>query len=73
MVFANSVESVDGIWRVLERAGVKSKRYHRDLPLDERAESLQVFEQDGGLLICTDSAARGLDIPNIGHIIQVSL
>ncbi|KAH9544931.1 hypothetical protein CY35_12G021000 [Sphagnum magellanicum] len=70
MVFANSVESVDGIWRVLERAGVKSKRYHRDLPLDERAESLQVFEQDGGLLICTDSAARGLDIPNIGHVIQ---
>lgn len=72
LVFANSVESVDAIGRVLERAGFRCMRYHRDLSLNERTEALQVFEQNGGLLICTDSAARGLDIPNISHVMQVS-
>lgn len=70
LVFANSIESVDAIARVLDRAGFKSMRYHRDLSFEERAEALQLFEQEGGLLICTDSAARGLDIPNITHVIQ---
>lgn len=70
LVFANSIESVDAIARVLDRAGFKSMLYHRDLSFEGRAEALQLFEQEGGLLICTDSAARGLDIPNITHVIQ---
>ena len=70
LVFANSVEAVNAIARVLDQSGFKCMRYHRDLTMEDKAIALQVFEQEGGILICTDAAARGLDIPNITHVIQ---
>lgn len=70
LVFANSVEGVDAIARVLDQSGLYCMRYHRDLSVEDKAKALQVFEQEGGTLICTDAAARGLDIPNITHVIQ---
>lgn len=70
LVFANSVEGVDAIARVLDQSGLKCMRYHRDLTVEEKAVALQMIEQEGGILICTDAAARGLDIPNITHVIQ---
>lgn len=71
MVFANTVEAVEAISKILHRAGVECFRYHRDSSLEERAKTLVDFQQKGGVLVCTDSAARGLDIPNISHVIQV--
>lgn len=70
LVFANSIEGVDAIARVLDQSELKCMRYHRDLTVEEKAVNLQVFEQEGGILVCTDAAARGLDIPNITHVIQ---
>lgn len=70
LVFANSIEGVDAIARVLDQSELKCTRYHRDLTVEEKAVNLQVFEQEGGILVCTDAAARGLDIPNITHVIQ---
>lgn len=70
LVFANSVEGVDAIARVLDQSGLNCMRYHRDLNVEDKAMALQTFEQEGGILICTDAAARGLDIPNITHVIQ---
>lgn len=70
MVFANTVEAVEAISKILHRAGVECFRYHRDSSLEERAKTLVDFQQKGGVLVCTDSAARGLDIPNISHVIQ---
>lgn len=71
MVFANSVDAVDAISRILSKAGIKSLSYHREVLLEERTEILRSFQHEGGLLLCTDAAARGIDIPNIGHIVQV--
>lgn len=73
MVFANTVEAVEAISKILRRAGIECFRYHRDSSLEERAKTLVDFQEKGGLLVCTDSAARGLDIPNISHVIQVNL
>ncbi|XP_024393096.1 DEAD-box ATP-dependent RNA helicase 22 [Physcomitrium patens] len=70
LVFANSVEGVDAIARVLDQCGLKCMRYHRDLSVEDKAAALSSFEEEGGTLICTDAAARGLDIPNITHVIQ---
>ncbi|CAM6113199.1 unnamed protein product [Calypogeia fissa] len=70
MVFANSVDAVDSISRVLKKAGIESFLYHREISVEERGEILRTFQHDGGVLVCTDAAARGIDIPNIGHIIQ---
>lgn len=71
MVFANTVEAVEAVAKILERAGIECYRYHKDSSLEERAETIVNFREKGGILVCTDAAARGLDIPDISHVIQV--
>lgn len=72
MVFANTVEAVEAIANILTRAGIECYRYHRDSSLEERTKNLVDFQQKGGVFVCTDAAARGLDIPNVSHVIQVN-
>lgn len=71
LVFANSVEAVDAICRILKRTDMECLCYHREMTSEERAGNLKIFEESGGILVCTDSAARGLDIHNVNHVIQV--
>lgn len=71
MVFANTVSAVEAVATVLQRAGIECLCYHSESSLEERAEILTNFQQNGGVLVCTDAAARGLDIPNVSHVIQV--
>jgi superfamily II DNA/RNA helicase len=71
MVFANTVNAVDSVAKILLKAGIECMRYHRETSSEERAETLNVFQEKGGVLVCTDAAARGLDIQNVSHIIQV--
>ncbi len=71
LVFANSVEAVDAICRILKKTHMECLCYHRDMTSEERARNLIFFEESGGILVCTDSAARGLDIHNVNHVIQV--
>ncbi|KAF7809249.1 DEAD-box ATP-dependent RNA helicase 22 [Senna tora] len=70
MVFANTVEAVEAVSKILHRAGIECFRYHKDCTLEVRAKTLLEFEEKGGVLVCTDAAARGVDIPNISHVIQ---
>lgn len=70
MVFANTVNAVDSVAKILLKAGIECMRYHRETSSEERAETLKVFQEKGGVLVCTDAAARGLDIQNVSHIIQ---
>ncbi|XP_021908461.1 DEAD-box ATP-dependent RNA helicase 22 [Carica papaya] len=70
MVFANTVEAVEAVANILQRAGIECYRYHKDQSLEERARTLADFKQKGGVLVCTDAAARGVDIPNVSHVIQ---
>ncbi|KAF3431326.1 hypothetical protein FNV43_RR26057 [Rhamnella rubrinervis] len=70
MVFANTVDAVEAVARILQRAGIECYRYHKDCSLEERAKTLDDFQEKGGILVCTDAASRGVDIPNISHVIQ---
>ena len=37
----------------------------------ERSASLKRMSQEGGcVMVCTDAAARGLDLPGISHVVQ---
>ena len=41
--------------------------------LDERAAALNAFrEGKAHILVCSDIAARGLDVPNVSHVFQVT-
>ncbi|XP_027151606.1 DEAD-box ATP-dependent RNA helicase 22 isoform X1 [Coffea eugenioides] len=70
IVFANTVEAVEAVSKILTGAGIECFRYHSDSSLDERTRNLLDFQQKGGVFVCTDAAARGLDVPNISHVIQ---
>ncbi|KAL6547230.1 hypothetical protein OROMI_022951 [Orobanche minor] len=70
MVFANTVEAAEAVAKILTAADIKCVRYHSNISLDERTENLVEFQHKGGVFVCTDAAARGLDIPNISHVIQ---
>lgn len=71
IVFANTVEAVEAVAKILLGAGIECFCYHSDSSLEDRAQTLVDFQQNGGILVCTDAASRGLDIPNVSHVIQV--
>lgn len=44
---------------------------HASMPQKQRLHNLERFQDNpNGLLIATDVAARGLDIPNVEHVIH---
>lgn len=70
MVFANTVDAAESVARILETVGIKCLSYHSETSLEERTKNLTIFREIGGVLVCTDAAARGLDIPNVLHVVQ---
>ncbi|PKA57926.1 DEAD-box ATP-dependent RNA helicase 22 [Apostasia shenzhenica] len=70
MVFVNTVEAVESISKILHMAGIECISYHSESSLENRTKSLTFFREKGGVLVCTDAAARGLDIPNVSHVVQ---
>ena len=73
MVFANTVASVRAIGRLLRNRGIGCFEYHKEMTLDERAAAIGSFEERGGVLVCTDAGARGIDIRDVSHVIQVGV
>lgn len=71
MVFTNTVDAAQSVAKILEKFGLQCILYHRVSSVDERTNNLNLFREKGGILVCTDAAARGLDIPNVSHVIQV--
>lgn len=69
MVFCNTREYVDFVADNLERAGVKAMAIHGGLTQDKRNRVMEKFHSNEVyVLVCTDVAARGLDIRGVSHI-----
>jgi superfamily II DNA/RNA helicase len=65
-VFVNSKLGCARLARSLERDGLKTTALHGDKSQDERLKALEAFKQgEVDLLVCTDVAARGLDIKDV--------
>jgi len=57
----------------LQRQGWKATSIHGDKSQDMRTKALEQFKTgEIPLLVATDVAARGLDIPNVDHVINFS-
>ncbi|MBU1129185.1 MAG: DEAD/DEAH box helicase [Nanoarchaeota archaeon] len=69
MVFCNTRRNVDFIADNLIRSGIHAKAIHGGLEQKKRIRVLEEFHKKGlGVLVCTDVAARGLDIKGVTHI-----
>jgi superfamily II DNA/RNA helicase len=69
IVFCNRKREVDVVAKSLSKHGFNAAPIHGDLPQSARTETLSKF-RDGELkiLVASDVAARGLDIPDVSHV-----
>ncbi len=74
IVFCNHRESVERTSKMLLDMGINNEFYHGAMEQQERDSALCKFRNGStNLLITTDLAARGLDIPNVRFIIHYHL
>lgn len=71
LVFTRTKRGADRLHRALKHSGHGAERIHGDLSQGQREQALRRF-RDGSsrVLVATDLAARGLDIPSISHVIN---
>lgn len=69
MVFCNTKHMVDSIAHNLEKQGVDASPIHGGLSQNKRSKTLEEFHiGKAHVLVCTDVAARGLDIKGVSHV-----
>lgn len=73
-VFVNSKLGCARLARALERDGLHTAALHGDKSQDERLKALEAFKSGAvDLLVCTDVAARGLDIKDVPAVFNVDV
>ena len=71
IVFCNFRESVDEVYRYLTKRSLSSVAYHGALEQKARESALFRFAcGNSNVLVCTDLAARGLDIKDVKHVVH---
>lgn len=71
LIFREMKHSVDTLAKELSQFGFKVGAIHGDKRSRERIRILDSFKKDRvNILIATDVAARGLDIPDVTHVIN---
>ena len=69
MVFCNTRHNTDFVADNLHRLGIDAIAIHGGLTQDKRTKIMQKFhEKKVYVLVCTDIAARGLDIKGVSHV-----
>ncbi|KAJ0877788.1 putative RNA helicase [Helianthus annuus] len=72
MVFCNTLNSSRAVDHFLSENQLATVNYHGEVPAVERVENLKKFKSNDGdcpTLVCTDLAARGLDL-DVDHVIM---
>lgn len=71
IVFVNAKRQCDVVARILEQGHVPCGILHGGKSQDQREASLEAFRNgDFQVLVATDVAARGLDIPDVSHVVN---
>lgn len=69
MVFCNTKRNTDKVAKNLKSANIDAMAIHGGLPQGKRNNILENFHSGKAcVLVCTDVAARGLDIPHVSHV-----
>ena len=71
IIFCNRKRDVQVVYRSLEKHGFSVGALHGDLDQRARMAALDAFRSGQvQLIVCSDVAARGLDIPDVSHVIN---
>ncbi|MEE2655083.1 MAG: DEAD/DEAH box helicase [Pseudomonadota bacterium] len=69
IIFCNRKRDVDILNRSLQKHGFNSSALHGNMSQPARLETLEIFKKgETTLLVASDVAARGLDIPKVSHV-----
>lgn len=68
-VFLNRKRDVDTLGKFLKNKGFPAAPLHGDMPQVRRTETLEKFKEGSvEILVCSDVAARGLDVKGVSHV-----
>ncbi|KAG6451629.1 hypothetical protein O3G_MSEX007266 [Manduca sexta] len=71
IVFCNSIGSVKRLAQLLTSLKCKPLPLHANMQQRQRLKNLERFRDDPrGVLVATDVAARGLDVPHVAHVVH---
>lgn len=74
IVFVKTKLRVERVSYLLRDAGFKVARIHGDRSQAQRSQAIEDFRSGAvRILVATDIAARGLDVPNIAHVVNFDL
>lgn len=69
MVFCNTKRNTDKVAKNLKTNGIDAMAIHGGLTQNKRNNVMKLFHSGrGSVLVCTDVAARGLDIHGVSHV-----
>jgi ATP-dependent RNA helicase RhlE len=74
LVFSRTKHGADKIVRQLEAAGIAASAIHGNKSQVQRERAIAAFKSgEAKVLIATDIAARGIDIPGVSHVVNFDL
>jgi ATP-dependent RNA helicase RhlE len=74
LVFVRTKVRAERVCKALERAGIQSQTIHSSKDQGERSFVMRQFKEGTNkIVIATDVSARGIDIPNVGIVINYDL
>ena len=74
LIFGRTKHGVEKLCQTLVKNGFKAESIHGDKNQNRRQSALKAFrENHSQILVATDVAARGLDIPNVTHVINYDI
>ncbi|MBW0143869.1 DEAD/DEAH box helicase [Sphingomicrobium clamense] len=74
LVFSRTKHGCDRIVRRLKGAGIEAVAIHGNKSQAQRTRALEAFRRgDIRILVATDIAARGIDIPGVSHVVNFDL
>ncbi len=75
MVFCSTRRNADFVVTNLNNLGINAKAIHGGMEQKKRIKVLTEFNGEGGvgIIVCTDVAARGLDIKGVTHVYNYDL
>jgi ATP-dependent RNA helicase RhlE len=74
LVFSRTKHGADKIVRFLDAAGIEANAIHGNKSQGQRERALGMFRSgEVPIMVATDIAARGIDIPGVSHVVNFDL